>query len=137
MVSFIALIAGIIFGFGIIGSGMVNPALVLAFLDVTGDWDATLLWVMGGAVTVGTIAFMLARKRERSYLGLPMQIPGMAKIDSRLLLGSLLFGIGWGIAGICPGPALVLAGTDNSDALVFLVAMLLGMGIYQIMQDRG
>jgi uncharacterized membrane protein YedE/YeeE len=72
---------------------MVNPALVLAFLDVTGDWDATLLWVMGGAVTVGTIAFMLARKREQSYLGLPMQIPGVAKIDSRLLLGSLLFGI--------------------------------------------
>ena len=137
MISFIALIAGIIFGFGIIGSGMVNPALVLAFLDVTGDWDATLLWVMGGAVTVGTIAFMLARKRERSYLGLPMQIPGMAKIDSRLLLGSLLFGIGWGIAGICPGPALVLAGTGNSDALVFLVAMLLGMGIYRMTQDRG
>jgi uncharacterized membrane protein YedE/YeeE len=137
MISFIALIAGIIFGFGIIGSGMVNPALVLAFLDVTGDWDATLLWVMGGAVTVGTVAFMLAKKREQSYLGLPMQIPGVAKVDSRLLLGSLLFGIGWGIAGICPGPALVLMGTGNGDALVFLVAMLLGMGIYQIMQDRG
>lgn len=137
MISFIALIAGIIFGFGIIGSGMVNPALVLAFLDVTGDWDATLLWVMGGAVTVGTVAFMLAKKREQSYLGLPMQIPGVAKVDSRLLLGSLLFGIGWGIAGICPGPALVLMGTGNGDALVFLVAMLLGMGIYQITQDRG
>lgn len=137
MISFIALIAGIIFGFGIIGSGMVNPALVLAFLDVTGDWDATLLWVMGGAVTVGTVAFMLAKKREQSYLGLPMQIPRVAKVDSRLLLGSLLFGIGWGIAGICPGPALVLMGTGNGDALVFLVAMLLGMGIYQIMQDRG
>lgn len=137
MISFIALIAGIIFGFGIIGSGMVNPALVLAFLDVTGDWDATLLWVMGGAVTVGTVAFMLAKKREQSYLGLPMQIPGVAKVDSRLLLGSLLFGIGWSIAGICPGPALVLMGTGNGDALVFLVAMLLGMGVYQIMQDRG
>ncbi|NBQ69515.1 MAG: YeeE/YedE family protein [Nitrosomonadaceae bacterium] len=137
MDSFFALIAGIIFGFGIIGSGMVNPALVLAFLDVTGDWDATLLWVMGGAVTVGTIAFMLANKCKQSYLGLPMQIPGAAKIDSRLLAGSLLFGIGWGIAGICPGPALVLMGTGNSDALVFLVAMLLGMGIYQMTQDRG
>lgn len=137
MVSFIALIAGIIFGLGIIASGMVNPALVLAFLDVAGDWDATLLWVMGGAVTVGTIAFMLAKKRKQSYLGLPMQIPGVAKIDSRLLSGSLLFGIGWGIAGICPGPALVLMGTGNSDALVFLVAMLLGMGIYQMTQDRG
>ncbi|MXS82819.1 DUF6691 family protein [Nitrosomonas oligotropha] len=137
MVSFIALIAGIIFGLGIIASGMVNPALVLAFLDVAGDWDATLLWVMGGAVTVGTIAFMLAKKRKQSYLGLPMKIPGVAKIDSRLLSGSLLFGIGWGIAGICPGPALVLMGTGNSDALVFLVAMLLGMGIYQMTQDRG
>lgn len=104
MVSFIALIAGIIFGFGIIGSGMVNPTLVLAFLDVTGDWDATLLWVMGGAVTGGTVAFMLARKREQSYLGLPMQIPGVAKVDSRLLLGSLLFGIGCGaLQAFVPG----------------------------------
>lgn len=137
MVSLVAFFAGIIFGFGIIGSGMVNPAVVLAFLDITGDWNASLLWVMGGAVAVGSIAFALAKKRKQSYLGSSMQIPAVTDIDSRLLLGSLVFGVGWGIAGICPGPALVLTGTGSIDAVVFLAAMLLGMGIYQIVQDRG
>lgn len=137
MVSLVAFFAGIIFGFGIIGSGMVNPAIVLAFLDITGDWNASLLWVMGGAVAVGSIAFALAKKRKQSYLGSSMQIPAVTDIDSRLLLGSLVFGVGWGIAGICPGPALVLTGTGSIDAVVFLAAMLLGMGIYQIVQDRG
>lgn len=137
MVSLVAFFAGIIFGFGIIGSGMVNPAIVLAFLDITGDWNASLLWVMGGAVAVGSIAFALAKKRKQSYLGSSMQIPAVTDIDSRLLLGSLVFGVGWGIAGICPGPALVLTGTGSIDAVVFLAAMLLGMGIYQIVQDHG
>lgn len=137
MVNFIALLSGIFFGLGIILSGMVNPAIVLAFLDITGNWDSALLWVMGGAVAVGSIAFALAMKRTNSYLGLSMQIPAVTKIDGRLLLGSLVFGVGWGIAGICPGPAVVLAGTGSIDALVFLVAMLLGMGIYQNLQGRG
>jgi len=136
MTSLISLLAGAVFGLGIIWSGMVNPAIVLAFLDIAGDWDTALLWVMGGAVSVGSIAFALAKKRKQSYLGAPMQIPAATKIDSRLLLGSLMFGIGWGIAGICPGPALVLIGTGNSDAVVFLAAMLTGMGIYQVMQGR-
>ncbi|QOJ21092.1 MAG: YeeE/YedE family protein [Gammaproteobacteria bacterium] len=136
MTSLISLLAGAVFGLGIIWSGMVNPAIVLAFLDIAGDWDTALLWVMGGAVSVGSIAFALAKKRKQSYLGAPMQIPAATKIDSRLLLGSLMFGIGWGIAGICPGPALVLIGTGNSDAVVFLAAMLAGMGIYQVMQGR-
>lgn len=136
MTSLISLLAGAVFGLGIIWSGMVNPAIVLAFLDIAGDWDTALLWVMGGAVSVGSIAFALAKKRKQSYLGAPMQIPTATKIDSRLLLGSLMFGIGWGIAGICPGPALVLIGTGNSDAVVFLAAMLAGMGIYQVMQGR-
>ncbi|MBS0497135.1 MAG: YeeE/YedE family protein [Proteobacteria bacterium] len=136
MTSLISLLAGAVFGLGIIWSGMVNPAIVLAFLDIAGDWDTALLWVMGGAVSVGSIAFALAKKRKQSYLGAPMQIPAATKIDSRLLLGSLMFGIGWGIAGICPGPALVLIGTGNSDVVVFLAAMLAGMGIYQVMQGR-
>lgn len=136
MTSLISLLAGAVFGLGIIWSGMVNPAIVLAFLDIAGDWDTALLWVMGGAVSVGSIAFALAKKRKQSYLGAPMQIPAATKIDSRLLLGSLMFGIGWGIAGICPGPALVLIGTGNSDAVVFLAAMLAGMGTYQVMQGR-
>ncbi|MEQ1816932.1 MAG: DUF6691 family protein [Nitrosomonas sp.] len=137
MVNFMALLSGVFFGFGIILSGMVNPAIVLAFLDITGSWDSSLLWVMGSAVAVGFIAFALAKKRTNSYLGLSMQIPAVTKIDSRLLLGSLVFGVGWGVAGICPGPAVVLAGTGSTDALVFLIAMLLGMNIYQNLQGRG
>lgn len=106
MVNFMALLSGIVFGLGIILSGMVNPAIVLAFLDLTGNWDSALLWVMSAAVAVGFIAFVLAKKRKRSYLGLSMQIPTITKIDGRLLLGNLVFGVGWGIAGICPGPAV-------------------------------
>jgi hypothetical protein len=137
MVNLMALFAGIVFGMGIILSGMVNPAIVLAFLDITGDWDSSLLWVMAGAVAMGSVAFALAKKRKQSYLGSSMQIPTATKIDGRLLLGSLLFGAGWGIAGICPGPALVLTGTGSIDAWVFLIAMLMGMGIYHIVQERG
>ncbi|QOJ24490.1 MAG: YeeE/YedE family protein [Gammaproteobacteria bacterium] len=136
MLSLMSLLAGVVFGLGLIGSGMVNPAVVLAFLDITGDWDAALFWVMGGAVAAGSIAFALAKKRKQSFLGSSMQIPAVTKIDSRLLVGSFMFGIGWGIAGICPGPALVLIGTGSNDAVIFLVAMLAGMGIYQITQDH-
>jgi len=136
MINFMALLSGVVFGLGIILSGMVNPAIVLAFLDITGNWDSALLWVMGGAVVVGSVAFSLAKKRENSCLGLSMQIPAVTKIDNRLLLGNLVFGVGWGIAGICPGPAVVLAGIGSIGALVFLVAMLLGMGIYQNLQGR-
>ncbi len=134
MINFMALLSGVVFGLGIILSGMVNPAIVLAFLDITGNWDSSLLWVMGSAVAVGSIAFALAIKHKESYLGSSMQIPAVTKIDRRLLLGSLVFGAGWGIAGICPEPAVVLAGTGSIDALVFLTAMLLSMGIYQKLQ---
>lgn len=134
MINFIALLSGVIFGLGSILSGMVNPAIVLAFLDITGDWDNSLLWVMGSAASVGIIVFALAKKRKYSYLGLFMHIPTVTKIDRRLLLGSFVFGIGWGLAGICPGPALVLIGTGSSEAFIFLVAMLFGMGIYEATQ---
>lgn len=132
MMTIVAMFAGIIFGFGLILSGMVNPAIVLAFLDIAGDWNPSLLWVMGGAVAVSAIAFAAAKRRKQSWLGAPIQIPVAAKIDKRLLIGSLLFGMGWGIAGICPGPALVLLGSGSEHAIVFLVAMLLGMGIFEI-----
>lgn len=131
-----ALLAGLVFGMGLILSGMVNPAIVLAFLDVTGDWDASLLWVMGGAVTAGSVAFALAKRQKTSFLGVPMQLPAAAKIDKRLLLGSFLFGIGWGIAGICPGPALVLAGAGKTEIFVFLIPMLLGMGVFEIVEKK-
>lgn len=134
MMMITALLAGLVFGMGLILSGMVNPAIVLAFLDVAGDWDASLLWVMGGAVTAGSVAFALAKRQKTSFLGVPMQLPAAAKIDKRLLLGSFLFGIGWGIAGICPGPALVLAGSGKTEIFVFLIPMLLGMGIFEIVE---
>lgn len=134
MNSITALLAGLVFGAGLILSGMVNPSIVLAFLDVAGDWDASLLWVMGGAVTIGSVAFALAKRRKTSFLGIPMQIPVAARIDKRLLLGGFLFGVGWGIAGICPGPALVLAGSGETEVFVFLTTMLLGMGIFEIVE---
>lgn len=131
-----SLLSGVVFGLGIILSGMVNPAIVLAFLDITGNWDASLLWVMGGAVAVGIIAFAVAKKHTYSYWGAPLSIPAVTKIDRRLLAGSFIFGIGWGIAGICPGPALVLVGVGSAEAWIFLIAMLLGMGVYEILQVR-
>lgn len=136
MNSITALLAGLVFGAGLILSGMVNPAIVLAFLDVAGDWDSSLLWVMGGAVTIGSVAFAMAKQRKSSFLGAPMQIPTATKIDKRLLLGSFLFGIGWGIAGICPGPALVLAGSGETEIFVFLATMILGMGIFEIIEKK-
>lgn len=103
--SLLALLSGVIFGLGLIVAGMANPAKVLAFLDVTGQWDPSLALVMVGAIAVAAPAFLWARRRERSLLGEPLQIPATGRADRRLLAGSALFGVGWGIAGICPGPA--------------------------------
>lgn len=132
MVTIVAIFVGITFGFGLILSGMVNPAIVLSFLDIAGNWNPSLLWVMGGAVIVSAVAFAAAKGRKYSYLGTSMQMPVTTKIDKRLLLGSFLFGIGWGIAGICPGPALVLVGSGSTSAIVFLLAMLVGMGVFEM-----
>ncbi len=134
--SFVALLSGIVFGLGIILSGMVNPALVLAFLDIAGKWDASLLWVMASALCVGIMTFSVAKKHTRSYFGFSIMLPTATRIDRRLLLGSFIFGIGWGLAGICPGPALVLAGAGSAEAFIFLSAMLLGMGIFEAMQTH-
>jgi len=136
MVGLMAWVSGIVFGLGIILSGMVNPAIVLAFLDITGRWDASLIGVMAGAIAVSSIAFAIAKKQEKSYLGEYIQIPSVTKIDSRLILGGIVFGIGWGIAGICPGPALVLLGSGSLEAIIFLGAMLLGMGIFEAVQQK-
>lgn len=136
MINLIALLSGLIFGLGLILAGMANPAKVLAFLDVAGAWDPSLALVMGGAAGVASLAFTAARRRDRSYLGTKMQIPASRLIDKRLVLGSLAFGIGWGIAGICPGPALVLLGSGSPKGMVFIGAMLLGMGIFAML-ERG
>ncbi len=129
-------LAGLVFGLGLIVSGMANPVKVLGFLDLAGDWDPSLAFVMGGAIAVGTIAFFVARKRVVSLLGAPMRLPASRDIDRRLVGGSLLFGIGWGIAGFCPGPGLVALGMGEVKALVFVAAMLAGMGIWELLENR-
>ncbi len=129
-----ALLAGLIFGFGLILAGMANPAKVLGFLDLAGAWDPSLAFVMGGAIAVGIVAFAIAGKRDLSLLGLPMHLPTTRQIDKRLVIGGLLFGIGWGLAGICPGPAVVLLGAGSLKGVLFLVAMLVGMAIFELME---
>ncbi len=131
-----ALFSGLIFGIGLILAGMANPAKVLAFLDLAGLWDPSLGLVMGGAIAVGLIAFTVAKKRTKSFLGLPMNLPTSRIIDKRLIIGSLIFGIGWGLVGICPAPAFVLLGTGSLKGIVFLVAMLIGMAIFEYFDAR-
>ncbi|NOS95147.1 MAG: YeeE/YedE family protein [Methylotenera sp.] len=129
-----ALLSGLIFGLGLILAGMANPAKVLAFLDLAGWWDPSLGLVMGGAIAVGLIAFKIAGKRSSSFLGLPMNLPTSRMIDKRLVVGGLVFGIGWGLVGICPAPAFVLLGTGSVKGIVFLIAMLIGMGLFELFE---
>ncbi|MCC2632555.1 MAG: hypothetical protein K0S48_441 [Ramlibacter sp.] len=136
MANLFALLAGALLGIGLIVSGMANPAKVLGFLDVSGAWDPSLAFVMGGAILVGAFAFTFARKRTVSLLGLQMRMPAATGPDQRLVAGSLLFGIGWGIAGFCPGPALVALGMGEQKAMVFVAAMLLGMGLFELLERR-
>ncbi len=131
-----SLLSGLVFGLGLILAGMANPAKVLGFLDLAGTWDPSLALVMGGAIAVGTAAFAVATRRTRSFLNLPMFIPNSTVIDKRLVLGGVGFGVGWGLAGICPGPALVLLGAGSSKGLIFVVAMLVGMGIFELLEHR-
>jgi uncharacterized protein len=134
MASLLAFVAGLVFGLGLIVAGMVNPAKILGFLDIAGKWDPSLALVMAGAIAVGLVAFALARRRTMSALGLPMQLPSASTVDARLVGGSLVFGIGWGLAGFCPGPAIVAIGAGYAKAAVFVVAMLLGMGAFELIQ---
>ncbi len=131
-----AFIFGLLFGIGMIVAGMANPAKVLGFLDLAGPWDPSLALVMGGAIAVGVGAFALARRRTVSLLGLAMQLPKARHIDRRLVGGNVLFGIGWGLAGICPGPGVVLLGAGMSQGAIFVVAMLAGMAAYELI-ERG
>ena len=136
MVFVSALLSGLVFGLALIVSGMANPAKVLGFLDLGGVWDPSLAFVMGGAIAVGTVAFAVAKRRTMSLLGTAMHLPNARHIDHRLVLGSLLFGVGWGVAGFCPGPALVGLGMGVAKAGVFVAAMLVGMGVYEWLQRR-
>lgn len=132
----IAYVSGLVFGLGLILSGMANPAKVQGFLDLAGPWDPSLAGVMAGAIGVGALAFAVGRRRTQSWLGASMRIPGPGRIDRRLVGGSLLFGIGWGLAGFCPGPALVGLGMGELKALVFVLAMLLGMALFALLERR-
>lgn len=136
MLSIASLLAGLVFGLGLIISGMANPAKVIGFLDLAGPWDPSLAFVMAGAIAVGLVGFFVAGKRTVSFLGAEMKLPAARHIDRRLVLGSLLFGVGWGIAGFCPGPALVALGMGEAKAAVFVAAMLLGMGAFELVERR-
>lgn len=127
MTHVLSLISGLVFGIGLILGGMTDPLKVKAFLDLAGAWDPSLALVMGGAITIGVMAFALARRRSRSWTGTPMEVPNLRTIDTRLVVGGLLFGAGWGIGGFCPGPALVALGGGMGEAGLFVAAMLVGM----------
>jgi len=125
-------LVGLIFGIGLILAGMTNPAKVIGFLDITGTWDPSLAFVMGGAILVAIIAFRFAKKRTVNFLGGAMRLPTSDMIDKRLVIGSLLFGAGWGMAGFCPGPAITSIGTGNPKAVIFVIAMIAGMAIFEL-----
>ena len=126
----IAAISGLVFGIGLIASGMTDPARVKGFLDLAGAWDPSLGLVMGGAIAVGVGAFALAKRRKRSWTGQRMELSTSTVIDARLIGGGVLFGVGWGVAGYCPGPALVALGGGSASAGLFVLAMLAGMALH-------
>jgi uncharacterized membrane protein YedE/YeeE len=129
-------VVGLVFGLGLILAGMTDPGKVIGFLDLAGPWDPSLAFVMGGAIAVAVAAFALARKRTQNFLGGAMHLPTRSDIDQRLIVGSLVFGAGWGIAGFCPGPAIVSLAAGQPEALLFVVAMLVGMAIFEILERR-
>lgn len=137
MLNLNAFFVGLLFGLGLIISGMTDPSKVIGFLDLAGAWDPSLAFVMGGAILVGAGAFTIAKKRQRSLLGAPMQLSSATGLDKGLLIGSLVFGIGWGISGFCPGPAVVSAAAGQPKAWIFVAAMLAGMALYGMLERRG
>lgn len=129
-----ALAAGLVFGIGLILSGMTDPAKVIGFLDLAGRWDPSLGFVMGGAILVGLFAFRFAAGRDRSLLGDAMHLPTSTRIDRRLVVGSLAFGAGWGLAGFCPGPALASLASGGAKPFIFVAAMVAGMVMFELLE---
>lgn len=136
MANISALLAGLLFGFGLIVSGMINPEKVLGFLDIAGAWDPSLAFVMAGAIAVTAATFPFAKKMSTSLTGEPMRLQTATGLDCRLFTGSALFGVGWGLAGFCPGPALVGAGAGEPKVLIFVLAMLAGMVLFRQWERR-
>lgn len=127
---------GLVFGVGLLLSGMTDPGKVLGFLDLFGAWDPSLALVMGGAILVGFFAFSLAKKRTVNFFGGALRLPKTDQIDRRLLIGAVLFGAGWGLAGFCPGPALVSLFAGQVKAGIFVSFMLAGMILFEIIERR-
>jgi hypothetical protein len=127
-------IVGLIFGIGLIFAGMTDPSKVIGFLDISGLWDPSLAFVMAGAILVGLVGFRFANHRTMNFLGGAIRLPTKTDIDKRLVVGSLLFGAGWGMAGFCPGPALVSLATGSSKAIIFVLSMIAGMALFESME---
>lgn len=132
----ISFIAGVIFAIGLVISGMTNPQKVLGFLDVLGDWDYSLAFVMVGAIGVNLISFTFIKKREQAWCGDAIDLPKSKLIDLRLVVGSALFGIGWGLLGVCPGPGIVNLVTLNPVVLLFVGGMVVGMVFYRLVLEK-
>ena len=132
----IGLLAGLLFGIGLLISGMTDPTKVQGFLDVFGAWDISLALVMGGGLIVAIIGVQLAKRQQTSWIGTLIELPSKTSVNKKLLIGAMLFGIGWGLVGICPGPGIVLLGTGQWQAYVFIPAMIVGMLIYQWFEPK-
>ena len=132
----IGLLAGLLFGIGVLISGMTDPVKVQGFLDVFGAWDISLALVMGGGLIVAIVGVQLAKRQQTSWIGTSIDMPSKTVINKKLLIGAMLFGIGWGLVGICPGPGIVLLGTGQWQAYVFIPAMIIGMLVYQWLEPK-
>lgn len=130
------LVAGLIFGLGLVTSQMTNPEKVLSFLDILGDWDPSLAFVLGSALAVTAIGYRLVWRRAKPVFGDHFQVPGSTSIDRPLALGAILFGIGWGLAGLCPGPAIAAITIGGPKALTFLGAMTIGVIAHSVIPSR-
>jgi uncharacterized protein len=131
-----SLLIGTLFGAGVAVSRMIDPAKVLGFLDVAGDWDPTLAVVMAGALLAAAPGFAVARRRARPFLAERFEMPSRRDVDLRLLGGAALFGAGWGLSGFCPGPAIAALATGMLPVLVFVAAMLAGRALYRLVPPR-
>lgn len=133
---FTALLAGLLFGAGLLVSGMTDPANVLGFLDIFGEWRPQLAFVMGAAVLTAAPSFWVIRNRKRSLLGAPVDMPDRRRIDKPLIAGSAIFGVGWGLSGICPGPGIVLLASGYGMAYLFMAAVIAGMWLVLLIRNK-
>ena len=130
-------IVGLLFGWGLLISGMTDPGKVIGFLDLAGSWDPSLAMVMGGAIAVGFSAFVVAKTRTHTFLGGALHLPTSRDIDKRLILGAWLFGAGWGLAGFCPGPGIVSMAAGEPKGALFVLAMVAGMLVFEWIDRLG